>query len=383
MAGPTNSTAREPSRSRCRHLGSSVALAAFVACGGGDPAGIGPDPADELICDLDPAYLSDGEVGRDGIPALTDPPLVPISPNVPANSFVRDQDRVIAVQLNAEWIVVPHNIMWRHEIVNFNGADQMVVTYCPLTGSAMAFRRNAVDGAELRVSGLLYQANLIMYDTNVPESFWPQMFGEARCGPRSGTRLEPLPVVEMTMAGWKALHPDSRMVGAAGGLDDWQRYVRNPYGDDYEDPHNGDFLGHPIPVDDRLPPKERVLGLPGESVGAPPRAFPFSAMSAAGDHAVFTFTWEGASAMVIWDATREAAMAYRQEIGGRPAGFAAGEEGVVDDLTGTTWAVDGSPVAGRLAGTGRRLRPIGDAYIAFWAAWAAFHPGTQLMPGAS
>ena len=353
-----------------------------AGCDGGSGIGTGPITEADLVCDLDPDYLSDGGVGRDGIPALSDPVLVPISPEVPANSFVRDHDRVIAVQVGAEWIVIPHNIMWRHEIVNFNGDDRMVVTYCPLTGSALAFQRQAVDGAEMRVSGLLYQANLVMYDTNVPESFWPQMFGEARCGPRSGTRLARLPVIEMRMDGWKSLHPDSRMVGAPGGFEDWRLYVRNPYGDDYEDPHNADFVDQPIPLQDqRLPPKERVLGLPGGSSGSPPQAFPFSAMASAGEHAVFSFTWQDAPAMVIWDGTRAAAMAYRQEIGGRPARFVPGEQGVVDDLTGTTWAVDGTPIAGQLADTGRRLRPISGAYVAFWAAWAAFHPGTELLQG--
>lgn len=352
----------------------------LAGCDGTDGIGTGPIAEEELVCDLDPAFLADGGVGRDGIPALTDPELLPISPVVPANSFVRDHDRVIAVQVGAERIVIPHNIMWRHEIVNFNGDDRMVVTYCPLTGSALAFRRSAVEGAELGVSGLLYYANLVMYDSNVPESFWPQMLGEARCGPRTGTRLERLPVVEMTMAGWKSLHPDSRMVGAPGGFSDWRLYVRNPYGDEYEDPDNPDFLDHPIPLDGRLPPKERVLGLSGGASDSPPRAFPFSAMASLGDHAALEFTYRNAPAMVIWDGTREAAMAYRPEVGGQAARFVAGDGGVVDDLTGTTWAVDGTPVAGPLAGTRRTLRPIADAYVAFWAAWAAFHPGTELMP---
>ena len=99
-----------------------------------------------------------------------------------------------------------------------------------------------------------------MYDTNVPESFRPQMLGEARCGPRSGARLERLPVVEMTMGGWKSLHPGSRMVGA-----------------------------------------------PGSPYGSPPRAFPFSAMASPGDHAALEFTCQGSPALINWDGTREAA----------------------------------------------------------------------------
>ena len=365
-----------------RGLLAALATALLAGCADGDGFGLRPfdDPTPE--CDLDPAWLSDGGVGRDGIPALTDPLLVPITPTVPANSFVRDTDRVIAVRLGAEWIAVPHNIMWRHEIVNFTGReDRIVVTFCPLTGSALAFGRGAINDAEMRVSGLLYHSNLMMYDTD-RGSFWPQMLGEARCGPRIGTRLERLAVVEMTMGGWRSLHPDGRMVGAPGGFDDWRLYVRNPYGDDYEDPHNGDFLGFAIARDDdRLPPKERVLGLPRSAAGSPPLAFSFGAMRSRGEHAVFPFTHDTVAAIVIWDGLREAAMAYRSEVRGEATRFAAGADGVVDELTGTTWAVDGTPVAGPLAGTGRTLRPIAEAYVAFWTPWAAFHPGTTLALG--
>ena len=366
-----------------RRLPPLLVIAALLAsgCTFEDGLGAGPETEEELVCDLDPAYLADGGVGRDGIPALSDPLLVPISPVVPANAYVRDEDRVIAVRVGPEWIVVPHNIMWQHEIVNFNGGlDRMSVTYCPLTGTALAFDRTAAGGAELAVSGFLYQANLIMYDRNEPEeSFWPQMLGEARCGPRSGARLSRLPAVEMTMAGWKELHPDSKMVGLSSGLNDWRLYVRNPYGEDYDDPHNADFLDYPIPLDDdRLPPKERVLGLPADGSGAAPVAFSFAAMARSGDQAVFEIDYGAAAAIVIWDGPRRAAMAYRKEVGGSPTSFHATPEGVVDELTETTWAVDGTPVAGPLAGTGRRLRPVAEAYVAFWGAWAAFHSGTVL-----
>ena len=366
-----------------RRLPPLLVIAALSAsgCTFEDGLGVGPGTEEELVCDLDPAYLADGGVGRDGIPTLSDPLLVPISPVVPANAYVRDEDRVIAVRVGPEWIAIPHNIMWQHEIVNFNGGlDRMSVTYCPLTGTALAFDRTAAGGAELAVSGFLYQANLMMYDRNEPEeSFWPQMLGQARCGPRSGARLSRLPVVEMTMAGWKELHPDSKMVGLGGGLNDWRLYVRNPYGEDYDDPHNADFLDYPIPLDDdRLPPKERVLGLPADGSGAAPVAFAFAAMARSGDQAVFEIEYGAAPAIVIWDGPRRAAMAYRKEVGGSPTSFHATPEGVVDELTATTWAVDGTPVAGPLSGTGRRLRPVAEAYVAFWGAWAAFHSGTVL-----
>ena len=56
-------------------------------------------------------------------------------------------------------------------------------------------------------------------------------------------------------------------------------------------------------------------------------------------------------------------------------------DGFVDDVTGTTWAVDGTPLDGALAGGGSRLRQIPEAHLAYWGAWAAFNPGTVLAVG--
>jgi hypothetical protein len=359
-------------------IAATIAVALVPVGCSDDTLGLGTVEDDDLQCDLDVRYLADGGVGRDGIPALTNPTFVDVDPIVPENAYAKEDDRVIGVLLSSGWVAIPHNIMWVHEIVNLD--DGMAVTYCPLTGSAMAFSRASIGGAELGVSGLLYQANLIMYDRNQPdESLWPQMLGQARCGPRSGAELDRLPVVEMTLGAWKELHPDSRMVGLTAGLADWGRYARNPYGSDYEDPENGDFLGYPIPLDDdRRPPKARVLGFPDDGSGIGPIAFPFSDMASVGTRAVFPLTWDGEEIVVFWDAGAQSAAAYEAAVGVNPATFTATEEGFVDSETGSVWGVDGSVVSGPLSETTRRLRPVADAYVAFWGAWAAFHPGTVI-----
>jgi hypothetical protein len=355
-----------------------IAAVTLVAGCDGDgfgPGGGRPAEREELICNLDLSLLADGGVGRDGIPPLDDPAFVPVEPIVPENSYMKADDRVIGVFENGEWLAIPHNIMWRHEIVNL---PEVTVTYCPLTGSALAFARLSVDGAGFGVSGLLYQANLVLYDRNEPdESLWPQMWGEARCGPRTGQSLQRVPVVEMTWSAWRALHPDSKVV-ALPSVFDPALYFFNPYGFDYETPGNPDYLGFPIPLDDdRLLPKERVLGIPDGDAGGP-LAFGFSQMAAVADRAVFDFEYQGSPAVVFWDADRAAAVAFRSVVDGRPARFEVMEAGFRDDLDGTVWTVDGTPIEGGRVGTGSRLRPLSSAYVAFWAAWAAFHPGTEL-----
>ena len=329
-----------------------------------------PDLTASLQCTgLDLAYLADGGVGRDGIPALIDPPFISVDPQ-PDNSYISDEHRVVGVQLDGEWYAIPHNVLWRHEIVNLTvGGAAIAVTYCPLTGSALAFDRSTIGNATLGVSGLLYQANLIMYDRNAPnESLWPQMFGEARCGDRTGSVLPRVPTVEMTWAGWKTLFPESQVVAIRASSN--FQYLQSPYGETYELAANGDFLGFPQPAfDTRRPPKERVLGLTSANGSI---AFPLGALGDLGERATVAFDWDGASAVVFFDAARRAAMAYRT---GAHEFEVVGDE-IRDVATGSTWEVHGAATGGDLAG--ERLEPIDIAYVAFWASWAAFHPGTVL-----
>ncbi len=352
----------------------AVALVIQLAACEGD-AQFGYVPEDLECGDLNPLFLADGGVGRDGIPALTNPAFVPVE-NEEATTYLSGDSRVIGVLVDGEWLAVPHNVMYHHEIVNLDrGSDQVAVTYCPLTGSALAFDRSSVNGAEFGVSGLLFQANLIMYDRNADDSLWPQMRGAAACGSRAGQALVRLPVVEMTWDGWKNLFTGATVVGVDAL--DVDRYSRNPYGNAYELPDNPDYLGFPIPRDDvRRPPKERVLGLPA-NVGADPIAFPFHAMEARGTAWVHEFDYAGEPATVFWDANSFAAVALRPVVGDQKLTFRVEDDVIVDNETGSRWSVAGEAVSGSLVGA--RLPGIAEAYVAFWLAWAAFHPGTELM----
>ena len=344
-----------------------------AACSSGGLLGVGTR---ELDCgSLDKAFLADGGVGRDGIPSLTDPPFAALDDSV-MTGYLTDNDRVIGVQAGGEWLAIPHNVMYRHEIVNLNrGSEQIVVTYCPLTGSALAFDRTPLGGAEFGVSGILYQANLIMYDRSADDSLWPQMAGVAGCGPRAGQSLVRLQVVEMTWGGWKELFPGSKVVEV--DLGEVERYSYNPYGASYEHPANSSYLGFPISSNDgRRPPKERVLGFPADQAQSP-LAFPFGAMEARGEVWFAEFEYKGAPAVVLWDAARGAALPARPSARGQRLTFDIRDGAIVDNETGSTWSVAGRAMSGPL--TGERLAPIPEAYIAFWRPWVAYHPGTELV----
>ena len=352
----------------------SVALA---ACG--EPAA-GPgqrvDPTASLQCSLDDAFLEATGVARDGIPALTDPPMVTVE-DPAATAYLESDALVVGLLLDGEPVAVPHNILVHHEIVNLNGPQtQVAVTYCPLTGSALVFDRASVSGAELGVSGLLYQSNLIIYDrTTNSESFWPQMFGEARCGPRLGAVLERIPAVEVTWSTWTALYPQTSVLSEETGFDRNYLASGNPYST-YEASETFWFA---MPaLDRRRPQKERVLGIPA-TASSTAMAFPFGPLAQLGSRAVIEVTVDGEPAVVLWDADARSAAAYRPVAGGEPVTLRAVGRVFEDEESGSLWNVDGVARIGPKKGLS--LEPLEEAYIAYWGAWAAFHPGSGLVTG--
>ena len=110
-------------------------------------------------CDLNPDLLF-SSLPPDRIPALSEPEMV--SPDDPGADYLLDSDRVLGVYMNGEARAYPHNILWHHEIVNDQiGGDWISVTFCPLTGSGLAFDPQIGSRRlDIGVSGLLFAALL-------------------------------------------------------------------------------------------------------------------------------------------------------------------------------------------------------------------------------
>jgi len=351
-------------------------LLPFLASCGDSPSAGGPGDVSGLECTIPLRLVADGGVGRDGIPALTQPAMVTAAD--PGAGYLRPRDRVIGLLLDGQPIAVPHNILWWHEIVNLNGSEARVaVTYCPLTGSSMVFDRSVIDGAELGVSGLLYQANLIMYDRRSRDSLWPQMMAAAACGPATSTELPMFPSSEMTWEAWQALHPETVVVSGELGMG--RNYRNYPYGQ-YEDLANRTFLRFPVPeMDQRLPPKQRVLGVPFDREGG--MAFSLQRLELLGEVAVVTIPGAEGEVAVFWSDFAAGAVAFRAVLDGTPLTFHSDGERILDRETGSEWDLAGRAVDGPLQGA--RLDPIPDAYVAFWGPWWAFRPQTDLWVASS
>ena len=347
----------------------AMSLGLSACDSGGDDPGVNPEETGCII----PTNQLNESTGIDAIPALTDLLLV----DADAVDYVQDDDLVLGFHLGDLTVAVPHNILNWHEVINFNQTEpRIAVTFCPLTGSGLAFDRATIGNAEFGVSGLIYLNNNVVYDRRQPPSLWSQMGTEAVCGAASGTALRPLAMIEMTWAGWRTLYPDTRVLSANTGFA--RNYRADPIAT-YKEPGNTTLLfPMPGPIDTRRLPKERVLGIPEGEGGL---AFPLMALDNGEPFRVVHAALQGQPIVVFFDRIRRAAAAYRLTARHAQRVFEVRDGQIVDTETGSVWQVDGHAVRGMLEGS--RLSPIEDAYVSFWFSWAAFQPQTELWTGGS
>ena len=226
--------------------------------------------------DLSNATVPKGEIHsggppKDGIPALSKPRLITAG----AATYLKPADRVIGVAIGGEARAYPIRVLNYHEIVNDKiGGKPIAVTYCPLCDSAAVFDRNTPGGLrEFGVSGLLYNSNVLMYDRDAKtESLWSQLRTEAIAGVQVRNRLKLLPLEFTTWSDWQSRHPATTVLSPETGHQ--RDYSRSPYDSYFSTPQ----LMFPVePSSDRLPAKEKVLGV---LVGGKTRAYPRSVFRA-------------------------------------------------------------------------------------------------------
>jgi uncharacterized protein DUF3179 len=100
---------------------------------------------------------------KDGIPAINEPRYVSVGE---ADGWLKPQEPVILVQVGEDARAFPIQILIWHEIANAEiGGLSLLVTFCPLCNTAIAFERR-LDGQVLDfgTTGRLRFSNLIMYD---------------------------------------------------------------------------------------------------------------------------------------------------------------------------------------------------------------------------
>lgn len=264
-----------------------------------------------------------GGPGRDGIPSLENPTVI----SARDAEFLRPKDRVLGIEVNGVKRAYPIRILNYHEIVNdVLGGEAIVVTYCPLCGTGMAFNAER-DGKimEFGVSGLLYNSDVLLYDRETG-SLWSQVMMTAVTGAMKGTKLLQLPVSHTTWRDWLARNPHTEV------LSDKTGYRRNYRADPYPGYSRSGKLYFPVAEENRAyPRKSMVLGL---KIDGQFKAYPFRELEKGA--AEFNDEFQGREFVVFYDSENQTAR-------------------IIDD-------------------EGQELPTL----LAFWFAWYAFHPDTEI-----
>jgi hypothetical protein len=203
---------------------------------------------------------------KDGIPAIDAPRFVDVAE---ADQWLAAVEPVVLVRVGDESRAYPIQILMWHEIVNDSlGGIPLLVTFCPLCNTAIAFERE-FDGQVLDfgTTGRLRFSNLIMYDRQ-SESWWQQATGDAIAGDYAGSRLSFYPASIISWGAFKAGYPDGTVLSRQTGYS--KPYGNNPYLG-YDDIEQLPFLYRGQPTPGHLAPMVRVLTLElgGEAVAYP------------------------------------------------------------------------------------------------------------------
>ncbi len=176
------------------------------------------------------------------------------------------------------------------------------------------------------VSGRLYKSNVLLYDHQT-DSLWSQLMQKAIAGPLAGMALQKIPSTRTRWQTWQNRNPDTQV------LSDKTGYYRNYAIDPYEDYYRIGTLMFPVgDVRRDFAPKDRVLGV---QIHKSAKAYPLNWLQAhPGLHK--------------------------------------------DQLAGQIIEIEVNPDGEVVSVRNQRGEAIPTIY-AYWFAWQAFHPETQVF----
>ena len=334
-------------------------------------------------------YLVSTGVGRDAIPPINRPSFLRVSD---AGLSMDDREPVFVVHYpNGLTRVYPQYIMVWHEVVNdvlpsapppgllYKGGNHAelagnsyTISYSPLSGCLTAFRSMAGRyPSAFGNEGRLYNANSVLYD-RFSNSLWSQLLAVCLEGSLRGRRLERIPVYWARWGGVKRRFPEAQVLARVGDMR--RNYGRDPYGSYLREGSYYDDARLLYPVtaqSDKLPPKERILGLEiADLYGA-------LVVGAVRREGVLNQSLGLNRIVAIYDAELDRVRVFdRKRPDGTVLDFRVFENNYVDNNTMSRWNSDGECYYGRLRG--QRLEPL-LAVDAMWFAWYAFHPDTWVL----
>lgn len=317
----------------------------------------------------------------DGIPSIDRPVFVNIQE---AREWLSDRDPVIVLKLKDEARAYPLQLMIWHEIVNDYFEDEpVVITFSAISNSTVAFRRQVRDrSVEFGISGKLYYGATVMYDRQTG-SHWLHYTGECIKGRYAGNKLKAIPLLLISFRDFIESFPGGKVLSRNTGFG--RNYGRSPYiGYGRADQPPLFYKGE---IDDRLLPKERVLGIrkKGEAL-----VYPYSVLRQQGKRGVIqenclegpvvVFYSRGTNSVVDTASIRfsrdaGSAAAFSPLVRGEELIFDPREEGFKDKNTGSLWSMAGRCLEGFYEN--EELKSL-EHMNSFWFAWALHYPHTKI-----
>lgn len=320
-------------------------------------------PSDEVL---------DSGTGRDGIPAIDNPQFAPAN----KTTYVSDERMVVGIKIGDTIKAYPHEVLDYHEIVNDRiGETHYALTYCPLTGTAIAWKRNS--DKEFGVSGLIFRNNLIPYDRSTGTQY-SQMQMRGVHGPQSGSALTTIPVVQMPWSVWKSIYPESKILTTETGYN--RDYNLDLYGKHYREEESSTLLFPVNNKDNRLPPKEVIHGVIwGTPANEDARVRAYEIDNFGPGISLITHNFAGGEINVVGSADKNFAVSFFTPLAqDTKLQFKAVDDAlpvIMEDQEGNRWDLFGYAVEGPRQG--ERLRPT-TSYTGYWFAWADFFPDLEL-----
>jgi hypothetical protein len=310
--------------------------------------------------------VKDGGPGKDGIPSIDYPIFV--SADSHEADFIREDDLVVGVVIGDEVRAYPHRVLDWHEIVNDSFDDlKLSISYCPLTGTAFAWE--GLSGSEsttFGVSGLLYNANLILYDRST-DSHWSQLALKCVNGKSIGEIPKTTKLVETSWFQWKSLYPDTTVL--IGDIRFDRSYEVYPYGP-YKTDHSY-FVFQATPKNNALPNKERVFAIIDNENS---RVFQFDQFSGG---KIIRTQFRGINYLIV--GYENIICAFELDDSHSELTFSnytsLGSNGFFTDNEGNQWSVFGEVISGPRQGT---VLKAASSVVSYWFAGAAFYPNTVI-----
>ncbi len=315
--------------------------------------------------------------GIDCIPEIVEPKFETV---LQADKWLGDGDLVLSVYGNGILKAYPLRVMAWHQVLNdYLGDTPVVVIYSPFTGAGVAFIRPGLQGEplEFRVSGRLYNADVLLYDRQTG-TLWQGFTGEPLAGPLVGLfgPLQQLPSVIVPWGEWKRAHPGGQVLARPERIAiRGRRYRAKPQR--YEDFPYAEYelrrwVGYGVDVDklklQGLPPKRRVTGL---AIGGEALAFLVSSLGTSEGLLELTL---GGEPLAVLRAPDGGLRAFRRRLPSGELHLERHSDELVDVESGRRWDLDGRPLDG---GPPLERLPTTPCY---WFAWVLFHPETDLFP---